>query len=41
MVLGDRETISPLVGDHNSVCGDMVTTVKIVIDQLMRNALAR
>jgi len=36
-----RGTISPLVGDHNRVCGDMIAVVKIVAGQVVRNTLTK
>ena len=33
--------LSPLVGDHNRVGGDMIVVVEIIAGQLMREALTR
>jgi len=35
-----KGTLSPLVGDHHRVCGDMIAVVEIVADRLVHNALA-
>ena len=39
--LNSEKWLSPLVGDHNRVCRDMIVVVEVITGRLMRDALKR